>query len=273
MSIFEGQIISYKAFDDIYEGIVLEIRNNKIYTLDIYGNLKTIINEDIIEKNISIDEEKVDMLQSYFEQYTCGETLKHQLMDYKKELIRLQQVYKQKYEEYNEVEEKIYNLKKSLIEKLDIYTHQDIIDKFGRLVDDKSKHFTIYTDDKHRLVEIRLNKLSIVAKKGSFNINDLKFVSLCEDGEVYIENKAFWSEEAKLQAQSIYDESNNKVKEKANILKYTELKISNRPILGGPIEDLTIETEFIFVPNSLTNNRENIDTILLEVSNFIKNIY
>ena len=48
MSIFEGQIISYKAFDDIYEGIVLEIRNNKIYTLDIYGNLKTIINEDII---------------------------------------------------------------------------------------------------------------------------------------------------------------------------------------------------------------------------------
>lgn len=153
MSIFEGQIISYKAFDDIYEGIVLEIRNNKIYTLDIYGNLKTIINEDIIEKNISIDEEKVDMLQSYFEQYTCGETLKHQLMDYKKELIRLQQVYKQKYEEYNEVEEKIYNLKKSLIEKLDIYTHQDIIDKFGRLVDDKSKHFTIYTDDKHRLVD------------------------------------------------------------------------------------------------------------------------
>ena len=97
MSIFEGQIISYKAFDDIYEGIVLEIRNNKIYTLDIYGNLKTIINEDIIEKNISIDKEKVDMLQSYFEQYTCGETLKHQLMDYKKELIRLQQVYKQKY--------------------------------------------------------------------------------------------------------------------------------------------------------------------------------
>ena len=50
MSIFEGQIISYKAFDDIYEGIVLEIRNNKIYTLDIYGNLKTIINEDIIVK-------------------------------------------------------------------------------------------------------------------------------------------------------------------------------------------------------------------------------
>ena len=79
------------------------------------------------------------MLQSYFEQYTCGETLKHQLMDYKKELIRLQQVYKQKYEEYNEVEEKIYNLKKSLIENLDIYTHQDIIEKFGKLVNDKSK--------------------------------------------------------------------------------------------------------------------------------------
>ena len=38
------------------------------------------------------------------------------------------------------------------------------------------------------------------------------------------------------------------------------------------IEDLTIETELIFTPNSLTNNRENIDTILLEVSNFIKNI-
>ncbi|MBP3905718.1 MAG: hypothetical protein J6D12_01240, partial [Peptostreptococcaceae bacterium] len=66
---------------------------------------------------------------------------------------------------------------------------------------------------------------------------------------------------------------NNKIKEKANRLKHTELKISNRPILGGPIEDLTIETELIFTPNSLTNNRENIDTILLEVSNFIKNIY
>lgn len=271
MSIFEGQIISFRAFDDIYEGIILEIRDKKIYTFDLYGNSKTITKEDIIDIDINIDELNINILKNYYKEYNCKEIAKHQLMSYKQELIRLQQVYKEKYAEYNDIELKIDNLKLDLIKSLDVYTHQEINEKFNNIL--KDKYFTIYTDDKYRLVEIRFNELVTIAKKGSFNIENLKFVNFFEDGSVYIEDESLWNEEAKLQVNHIYNESNKGLEEKATSLKHTQIKVLDRIILGGAIEDLTVEKELIFVPKTLSSDKKYIDTILHEVANFIKNIY
>lgn len=270
MNLFEGEIISFKAFDDVYEGIILEIRDEKIYMFDVYGNSKTITKEDIIDTDVEISMDKIKVLVNYFKHYTCGEVIKHQLIMYKKEILRLQQIYKDKYSEYNNVEVKIDNLKDDLMKKLDIYTHQQINEKFNNILNNRDKHFTIYTDDKHRLVEIRFNRLYTVAKKGTFNIKELKFINFFENGEVYIEDESLWSEVAKKQVQNIYNESNEGLKEKYNMLNHTELKVSDRIILGGPIQDLTIEKEFIFVPKNLSSNKKDIDIILLEVANFSK---
>ncbi|MGL5507731.1 MAG: hypothetical protein ACRDB0_07505, partial [Paraclostridium sp.] len=236
----------------------------------VYGNSKTIIEEDIIEKDVELTTDKIKVLVNYFKHYTCAEVIKQQLMMYKKELVRLQKVYKDKYAEYNNVEIKIDTLKEDIIKQLDIYTHQEINEKFNNILNNRDKHFTIYTDDKHRLVEIRFNRLYTVAKKGTFNVKELKFVNFFEDGEVYIEDESLWSEVAKKQVQNIYDESNEGLKEKSNMLNHTELKVADRVILGGPIQDLTIEKEFIFVPKNLSNNKKDIDIILLEVANFSK---
>lgn len=270
MNLFEGQIISFKAFDDIYEGIILEIRDEKIYMFDVYGNSKTITKKDVIETDVELKIDEIKVLVTYFKHYTCSEVIKHQLMMYKKEIMRLQKVYKDKYVEYNEVEMKIDTLKEGIINKLDIYTHQEVNDKFNNILNNRDKHFTIYTDDKHRLVEIRFNRLYIVAKENTFDVNELKFVNFFENGEIYIEDESLWSEIAKKQVQNIYDESNKGLKEKANMLNHTELKVSDRIILGGPIKDLTIEKEFRFVPKNLSNNKKDIDITLLEVANFSK---
>ncbi|MGL5713728.1 MAG: hypothetical protein ACRCX2_11965 [Paraclostridium sp.] len=270
MNLFEGQIISFKAFDDIYEGIILEIRDEKVYMFDVYGNSKTITKEDVINSDVELNPNKIKVLVNYFKHYTCSEVIKHQLMMYKKELMRLQQVYKEKYAEYNGVEVKIDSLKKELIKSLDIYTHQNINEKFNNILNNRGKHFTILTDDKHRLVEIRFNRLYTVAKEGTFNVNELKFVNFFEDGNVYIEDESLWSDVAKNQVENIYDESNEGLREKSNMLNHVELKVSDRIILGGPIKDLTIEKEFIFVPNTLSNNKKDIDITLLEVANFSK---
>ncbi|MGL6104873.1 hypothetical protein [Romboutsia sp.] len=267
----EGNLISFTELGDSYEGIVIEKReDSSLIIFDIYGNIKTVYREDVITTDIEMNINSVNNLLEYYKHHLDQKKYEEIVRQYQVELQELRKMYSEKIRKNTSIIEKIKDSKNELIEKLDIYTYTNINKRFDEILNSKIKVCEVFTDFTNSLTEILFNRLYVLAEEGTFDVEKLKFINYFNDGQPYTQQPKEWNDEAKNQANSLISKIDKELGIDTCNLYNTTLEIEDRIIFGGALKDLTLERNYKFIPNKISNKKEEIDKVLIEVSDFAK---
>lgn len=277
-----GNIISFTELGDSFEGIIIEKReDSSLIVFDIYGNIKTIYNEDIINTNVEMNLSLVNNLLKYYNYHLEQKKQEDRIKEHKIELedkIRKHQIEIQNITEM--YSEKIYNhknnveqinyAKEELINDLDIYTYTKINERFSEILNHNEKGYEIFTDFKHNLDKVVFNRLYTLAKEGTFDIDKLEFINYFSDGQPYSQQPEHFSDIAKIQAKFFIKEIDKELGIDASVLYHTKLEIEDRIIFGGALKDLTLERNYKFIPKNISNKKDDIDEVFVEIAKFAR---
>lgn len=265
----EKKIILLEYLDNICTGIVLEDKKDTLLVFDEFGRNRIINRQDVLDIDVKISKNLEDHMYKYYRQYKHTSNMENECRFLKKQLEEIKDAYSKNYNLLKEYSNELQDIKEETLDVLGLYRYVDIQNKLSSMLKNDLKNYIIDINDRHLLEKITFNRLYTVAKEGTFDVENLKFVGYFDDGGVYIEDSSLWDREAKEQAEAIYSNFNNKLLKKIKDYKDISLEIEDRLILGGPITDLTLEKNFSFKLLSHIRDKESIDKIILDIANFV----
>jgi hypothetical protein len=267
----EGNIISFTELGENYEGIIIEKRNDSsLIVFDIYGNIKPIYRDDVINTNVEMNLNSINNLLKYYKHNLEQKKQEEMIKQYQIELQEINKRYSEKIRKNKNKIEEIKSTKVELINNLDVYTYTKINERFEEILNHKEKGYEIFTDFKHSLKEVVFNRLYTLAEEGTFDIDKLEFINYFSDGQPYTQHPEYWSSKAKNQTKMFIRKIDKELGIDASILYHTKLEIEDRIIFGGALKDLTLERNYKFIPKKLSNKKEEIDEVIFEITNFAK---
>jgi len=265
----EKKLILFEYINNISTGIVLEDRIETLLVFDEFGRNRVINRKDVLDIDVQISKELKNHMYKYQRQYKHVVNAESECRFLKKQLEEIKAVYSKNYNILKEYSQELQDIKDETLDVLGIYRYEDIYKKLSSMLKNDLKNYIIDINDRHLLEKITFNRLYTVAKEGTFDVEDLKFVDYFDDGGVYIKDNSLWDREAKEQAESIYSNFNNKLLNKIKEYKDISLEIEDRLILGGLIKNLTLEKNFTFKLLRSMKNKESIDIVIKDIASFV----